>query len=98
MAKTFRVKSRVWLYPGEAAWYFVNVDKKQSERIREMQAGKMRRGFGSVHVKATIGKTTWSTSIFPDKQSGTYLLPLKAAVRRAEGLDTGDPIAFILEI
>lgn len=95
---TYKVKAKVWLYPGDmAAWHFVNVDKKQSEIIKAKHVTK-RRGFGSVPVTVTIGKTRWKTSIFPDKQSGTYLLPLKAKVREAEGIAHGNAIAFQLAI
>ena len=94
--KLFKVRAKVWLYPGEVAWHFVNVDKKQSAELKEVY-GKDRRGFGSIPVTVTLGKTTWKTSIFPDKHSGTYLLPLKAAVRRAEGVEEGDAIAFTLK-
>src|SRR3989344_4513748 len=98
MAAKYQVKGKVWLWPGDvSAWHFVQVDKKTSERIREKHAN-VRRGFGSVRVEAAIGKTTWKTSIFPDKRSGTYLLPLKASVRRAEAISEGDTIAFTLEI
>jgi len=93
----YTVNAKVWLYPGAAAWHFVNVDKKQSAVIKEKHA-KVRRGFGSVRVEVTLGKSKWKTSIFPDKQSGTYLLPLKASVRRAEGIDAGDAVVFTLAI
>ena len=95
--QTYKVRSKVWLYPGMAGWHFVNVDKKQSAALKE-KYGKRRRGFGSIPVSVTLGKTTWKTSIFPDKQSGTYLLPLKAQVRRAEGIENGDAITFTLDI
>lgn len=97
MSGRYKIKGKVWLYPGNAAWHFVNVDKKQSAELKEKFVGKMR-GFGSIRVKATIGKTSWNTSIFPDKQSGTYLLPLKVQVRRAEGVEAGDEISFTLDI
>jgi hypothetical protein len=45
-----------------------------------------------------IGKTLWSTSIFPDKKAGEYLLPLKAQVRKKEGLVAGDVVSFSFEI
>src|SRR3989338_9864774 len=93
--KKYKVRSGVWVYPGMAAWRFVNIDKKQSTEIRE-KFGKGSRGFGSLPVNVTLGKTKWKTSIFPDKRSGTYLLPLKAFVRRAEGIAEGDTIAFVL--
>jgi hypothetical protein len=37
----------------------------------------------------TIGSSRWRTSIFPDKQRATYVLPVKKAVRAAEGLAHG---------
>ena len=52
-----------------------------------------RAGFGSVRVQATIGQTTWATSIFPDTKSSSYLLPVKAAVRREAGIEEGDAVA-----
>lgn len=94
--KLYKVKAKVWLYPGDAAWHFVGVDKKQSEDMKERYA-QYKRGFGSIRVKVVLGKTSWKTSVFPDKRSGTYLLPLKAQVRHAEGVDAGDTITFTLE-
>lgn len=98
MATKYKVRGKVWLWPGEqGAWHFVHVDTKTSETIKAKHA-RVRRGFGSVRVIATIGKTSWKTSIFPDSRSGTYLLPLKASVRRAEGLSEGDVVTFTLFI
>ncbi len=53
---------------------------------------------GSLPVIATIGKTIWKTSIFPDKKICSYLLPLKAEVRKKELLREGDKIKLSLEI
>lgn len=97
MAAKYKIRSEVIPYPGMAAWFFAHVDKKQSEIIRTKHHVK-KRGFGSIKVKATIGKTTWSTSIFPDKRSGTYVLPLKSSVRKAEGIARGDRINLTLTI
>lgn len=94
---TYVLRGRVWLYPGEAAWHFVNVTKKVSEEIKENFSGS-KRGFGSIKVKVTVGSTTWSTSIFPDKKTGTYILPLKAKVRKRENINDGGSISYTLEI
>ena len=91
--KAYTVKSKVWLYPGMAGWHFVNVDKKQSAELKE-KYGRGSRGFGSIPITVTLGKSVWETSIFPDKQSGTYLLPLKAKVRKDEGIYADDPVTF----
>ena len=93
----YKIKSEVWLYPGMAGWHFLSVPKKDSEDIKK-RFGKKQRGWGSLPVVVTLGKTSWKTSIFPDKKSGFYLLPLKADVRKKEGIFSGDKVSFSIEI
>jgi hypothetical protein len=89
-SKTYRVTGKIWLYPGvSASWHFFTVPKKESTEIKETFAG-LTKGWGSLPISVTIGKTTWATSIFPDTKSGTYILPLKVLVRRKETLFEGD--------
>ncbi|MXP41927.1 DUF1905 domain-containing protein [Altererythrobacter soli] len=66
------------------------------ELARRLELGK-RRGFGSVKVTVRVGGSEWQTSVFPQK-SGTWFLPIKVAVRRAEGLDEGAPVEVELEL
>jgi len=94
---SYKVRSKVVPYPGMGGWHFLYVDKKQSEVIRTKHHVK-KAGFGSIRVAVTLGKSKWNTSIFPDKQSGTYLLPLKKAIRHAEGIDAGDTVSFTIRI
>ena len=68
-----------------------------SAEIKE-KFGAKPRGFGSIPVHVTVGKTSWETSIFPDKKSATYVLPLKAAIRKKEGIYAEDMITFTIEI
>jgi Domain of unknown function (DUF1905) len=77
--------------PPKAAWYFVTIDGEVAGSIRAATRGSTG-GFGSVRITATIGATRWQTSIFPSKDSGGYLLPLKASVRRAESLAAGQNV------
>jgi hypothetical protein len=95
MTHTFR--SKVLVYPGFAAWRFLYVPTKDSEKLGT-KYGANARGWGSLPVDATIGKTKWKTSIFPDKRSGCYLLPLKAAVRKAEQIDDEDTVRFSIVV
>ena len=95
--KIYIVRSKIWLYPGMAGWYFVNVGKKQSREIQK-RYGRASRGFGSLPVQVVVGKTSWKTSIFPDRKSETYLLPLKTEVRRKENIQRGKTITFSIEI
>ena len=94
---TYRVRSKVFQYPGMAGWHFIGLPKKQSEEIKKSFATKTR-GWGSLPVVVTLGKTSWKTSIFPDKKSGTYLLPLKADVRKKEGIMHADTVTFMINI
>lgn len=79
------------------AWRFLVLPSKEGTEIRE-KYGKLAKGWGSLPVSITIGKTAWDTSIFPDKKSGTYLLPLKAKVRKAENLADDAAVSFILTL
>ena len=74
--------------PGEVFWVFVTLPADASAAIRAVPRPP-RPGFGSLRVEATIGTTTWKTSIFPDSKSGCYVLPLKKAVRAAQHLEIG---------
>lgn len=89
--------AKLWIYPGNAAWHFITVPKKESAALKEKH-GKNARGWGSLPVSVTVGKTAWETSIFPDKKSGTYLLPIKVEVRRKEGIDAGDIVKCSLSV
>ena len=88
-------ESVVRRWSGEAAWYFAALPLDLADEIRTQVEPV---GFGSVRVTATIGATTWSTSVFPDKGSGSYVLPVKAAVRTAEHLDDDTPVTIHLTV
>lgn len=94
---TYKLRGKVWLYPGAAAWHFVTLPKRQAAEIQDM-FGAAARGWGSLPVVVTVGQTTWRTSIFPDKKSASYLLPIKASVRKAEGIEAGDVVAFTFHL
>ena len=80
-----------------AAWVFVTVPAEASEAIRSVPRPP-RPGFGSIRVRASIGGTTWSTSIFPDSKVGCYVLPVKKSVRAAEGIERGDAARVTVEV
>ena len=84
-----RFTAELWCVP-DRTWRFVTLPEELSESIR-FGSGPPR-GFGSVRVQATVGATSWRTSLFPTAGGGPYVLPVKAAVRHAEGLADGDRI------
>jgi hypothetical protein len=93
----FEAELWIWDARRDDSWTFVSVPVDASEEIRERTAGP-RRGFGSVRVRVTIGTSTWRTSIFPDGARGSYALPVKKAVRRAEALEAGDTARVTIEL
>jgi hypothetical protein len=93
MAITFTAP--MWLYSGEASWHFVTLPLDVADEIEKTASGP-KRGFGSVRVAVSVGKTTWETSLFPDSKEGSYVLPIKKLVREREGLVDGDEL--IVEI
>ena len=94
----FKFNAKVWIYPGmKGAWYFASVPKKESAEIKKI-FGALAGGWGSLPVDVTIGKTSWKTSIFPDKKSASYILPLKSAVRKKENMEEGDTAHCVIKI
>ncbi len=95
-AGPWMVRGAAWLWqgsdgaPAKGAWYFLTVDGETAQGIRASAVNAA--AWGSVYVMATIGGTTWRTSLFPSKAHGGWLLPLKAAVRKAEAIGEGTMI------
>ena len=78
------------------AWCFVTLPADLADDVRE-RAGEPR-GFGSVRVRARVGGTEWDTSVFPDAASGSFVLPVKKAVRTAAGVTEGDELTVTLTL
>ena len=92
----FDFSAELWRYTGKAAWYFISLPEDVAADIRHFSGP--RRGFGSVRVKVCIGKTEWQTSIFPDSKRNTFILPVKAAVRKGETIDAGETVKVTLAL
>jgi Domain of unknown function (DUF1905) len=97
MSARFHFKAKLWRHGGQAAWHFVTAPKEVSAQMRALTQG-LRNPFGSLRVIATIGETTWRTSVFADTKAGAFLLPVKADVRRKEKIGHGDTASVSLEI
>ena len=91
------MQAGIWVYPGKGGWHFITLPTDVAARIKAAMAG-LARPWGSLGVTAVIGKTRWQTSLFPDKASGSLLLPVKASVRQCEGLKAGDAPIVTIEV
>lgn len=97
VALRFSFAAEVWEHEGDAAWHFLSLPPDIADDI-EAAVGDRAGGFGSVRVEVVIGGTRWRTSLFPDTKRATYLLPVKKAVRSAEGLAAGSVAAVDLVV
>lgn len=98
---SFTFSAECWLWQGgKASWHFITLPEDKSEEIKffsENHSAK-RRGWGAVRVQATIGNTTWETSIFPSASIKAYILPIKADVRKKEKIQTDNRVEVQLRI
>lgn len=85
----------LWHWRGPAPYYFVTVPGEESLDLQAVSSG-VTYGWGMIPVRARIGATEWETSLFP--KDGGYVVPIKDAVRRAEGLDEGDTVSVRLSV
>lgn len=86
---------KIWFWRGPAPWFFVTVPEKESNDIKGI-SGIVTYGWGVIPAIVRIGKTEFKTSLIP--KDGSYLVPIKAAVRKAENIDESDEVTIHLEI
>ena len=86
---------RVIEWRGPAPFYFVPVPDEESAAIQEV-AAMATYGWGVIPVRARIGAVAFETSLFP--KDGAYLLPLKNAVRKPEGIAKDDDVTVEMTI
>ena len=86
---------RVIEWRGPSPYYFVPLPDAESADIREV-AAMATYGWGVIPVEARIGEVTFATSLFP--KNGGYLLPLKDAVRKPQGLSAGDEVTVEMAV
>ncbi|PYE55406.1 DUF1905 domain-containing protein [Deinococcus yavapaiensis] len=91
----FEFSGSIWHWAGPAPHFFVIVPE---ETCRDLRAASklVTYGWGMIPARVRIGGTEFSTSLFP--KEGRYLVPIKASVRKAEGLSEGDDVTVRLEL
>lgn len=100
----FELTASLWRWTGAANggdWFFVTIDGDAGEALsatalmHRLETGR-RAGWGAVKVEVSIGATCWRTSAFPSKERDGWIVPVKAAVRKAERLVEGTPFTLLL--
>jgi Domain of unknown function (DUF1905) len=85
----------IWHWRGPSPYHFVTVPDEDAAHLEAM-ASSVTYGWGMIPVSAQVGDTPFTTSLYP--KDGGYVVPLKDAVRRAEGLELGDSVTIRLHV
>lgn len=91
----FSFSATVWEWRGPAPYHFVSVPPDVAIEIKEL-ASAVTYGWGMIPVSGKIGATTFDTSLWA--KNGTYAVPLKDAVRKAEGIALDDLVSIELSL
>ncbi len=91
----FEFTGEIFEWRGPAPHYFVAVPADQSCDLKAIQS-VVTYGWGVIPARVRIGGTMFTTSLFP--KDGRFLVPIKAAVRKAERLTEGDEVTVQLEV
>ena len=91
----FAFTASVWEWRGPAPYHFVSVPPDIAAEIKEL-ASAVTYGWGMIPVEGKIGNTSFTTSLWA--KNGTYAVPLKDAIRKAEGISIDDMVSVELAL
>lgn len=80
---------------GPAPYFFVATPEDIDAFLHD-HLGELTYGWGCIPAQVRIGATEMQTSLMP--KDDVYLVPLKVALRRAEGIDDGDVVSLRLSV
>jgi hypothetical protein len=86
-----------WQYPAEMGWIFISLPKELAKEIRD-NLQFLEEGWGRMKVTAKVGNTEWETAIWFDTKHDTYLLPLKAEIRKKEKIEIDKEVETVIWI
>ena len=99
MTETVTATLTLRQWQGEKATYHLvgftgdNADALAGHALMQRLELGRRQGFGSIKVMATIGDTTWKTSVFPQDKQSEWILLVSKKVMKAEDLAPGDEMS-----
>ena len=95
MLMEIEFSGEVWYWKGPAPWYFITVPAELGRALHTL-ASAVTYGWGMIPANVLIGDTEWRTALWP--KDGSYIVPIKATVRKLEALKVGDEVTVRLEV
>ncbi len=89
--------AKLWQYSGQNGWYFVSLPADIAVEIRDNLKWQ-EEGWGRMKAIVKIGQSQWDTAIWFDTKYNTYILPIKAIIRKNEALKLGEDIQVVIGI
>jgi hypothetical protein len=112
--KSITFKAKMWMWPGDMPWHFVNVDKEISEEIRKdypisamVKVEVKILSSESVNEKTKISSNLinfekeniiWKTAFFRSSRDKIYIMPIKKDIRKKADILAGETIRFEVKI
>ncbi|MDT7831092.1 DUF1905 domain-containing protein [Flavobacteriaceae bacterium S356] len=91
----YQFSTKMWKHAPTGGWHFVSLPKTISKEIRE-SFGWQEEGWGRMKVIAEYKQHSWKTSIWFDTKAETYVLPIKADIRKKANLQINTKIEMVV--
>ncbi len=91
----FSFEAEVIYWRGPSPFFYAAIPEAHARALGRI-ARAVSYGWGMIPVEAAVNGVAFATSLFP--KDGTYLLPLKAEVRRRANVTAGDSISVELAV
>lgn len=93
----YKFEGKMWKEDVPGAWCFISLPKDISKEIRENLQWQ-EEGWGRMKASVKIDKVEWETAIWFDTKADTYLLPVKAKIRKEAHLKFNETITIFISI
>ena len=90
-------EAEIHLYEGHTKWHYVTLPVDIAVKIRNHRTDH-NRSIEEIRVEVTVETTTWRTTLFHNKASKSYLLPLKANASKKGSMRVGDTLTITLTV